>query len=193
MTVKGEPKITACKASDNWTSVTFKPDLAKFGMDHLEADTVALMRKRVYDLAGVLGKACKVGAGTVQKLCKRERQALHVLQLGLLRFCSRLASQQVMQHASNVAGCTSWKGPWHAEYILTVQVYLNGTRLGIKTFSEYVDLYLGPKENGVPRIYERVNDRWEICVSPTDGQFQQVCSIVHTGRPWGHVQAMTGT
>lgn len=60
MTKKEEPKITSCKPTDNWTSITFKPDLAKFGMDHLEDDTLALMRKRVYDLAGVLGKTCKV-------------------------------------------------------------------------------------------------------------------------------------
>lgn len=31
MTVKGEPAIKACKASENWTCVTFKPDLSKFG------------------------------------------------------------------------------------------------------------------------------------------------------------------
>ena len=62
MQTKGEPKITTCKATDNWTSITFKPDLAKFGMETLEDDTVALMRKRVYDLAGVLGKTCKVCA-----------------------------------------------------------------------------------------------------------------------------------
>ena len=31
MTVKGEPTIKACKASENWTCVTFKPDLSKFG------------------------------------------------------------------------------------------------------------------------------------------------------------------
>ena len=60
MTEKEACKITACKANEDWTSVTFKPDLAKFGMQHLEADTVALMRKRVYDLAGVLGRSCKV-------------------------------------------------------------------------------------------------------------------------------------
>ena len=40
--------------------MTFKPDLAKFGMTELEADTVALMRKRVYDMAGILGKGVKV-------------------------------------------------------------------------------------------------------------------------------------
>ncbi|KAF6262252.1 DNA topoisomerase [Scenedesmus sp. NREL 46B-D3] len=112
MSTKSAPKITACKATDNWTCITFQPDLAKFDMQELEADVVALMAKRVYDVAGVLNKGCKV--------------------------------------------------------------YLNGTRLPIKTFADYCDLYLGPKENGVPRIHERVNDRWEVVISATDGQFQQV-------------------
>ena len=61
MSVAGKPVITSCSSSDNWTCITFKPDLPKFGMATLEDDTVALMRKRVYDLAGVLGKTVKVG------------------------------------------------------------------------------------------------------------------------------------
>ena len=65
--------------------------------------------------------------------------------------------------------------------LLRLQVYLNGTRLPIKSFADYCDMYLGPKDNGVPRIYERVNDRWEICVSATDGQFQQVCGCCVCG------------
>jgi DNA gyrase/topoisomerase IV subunit B len=32
MSSKSEPKITACKATDNWTCITFQPDLAKFDM-----------------------------------------------------------------------------------------------------------------------------------------------------------------
>jgi hypothetical protein len=61
---KQEPQIKASK--DNYTCITFYPDLAKFGMTHLEDDTVALMRKRVFDVAGVLTDkvnktACKVG------------------------------------------------------------------------------------------------------------------------------------
>ena len=59
MSKKTEPKITNCKSSDNWTSITFKPDLAKFGMETLENDVVMLMRKRVFDMAGVLGKTVK--------------------------------------------------------------------------------------------------------------------------------------
>ena len=57
---KSDPVITKCKENDNWTKVTFKPDLAKFNMTHLEDDAVALMKKRVIDLAGCLGKGVKV-------------------------------------------------------------------------------------------------------------------------------------
>ncbi|CAH9108152.1 unnamed protein product [Cuscuta epithymum] len=57
---KSEPVITTCKASENWTKVTFKPDLAKFNMVHLEDDVVALMKKRVMDMAGCLGATVKV-------------------------------------------------------------------------------------------------------------------------------------
>jgi DNA topoisomerase-2 len=60
MSIKGKPEIKACKPTDNWTRVTFKPDLSKFNMDHLEADVVALMSKRVCDMAGCLGKTVKV-------------------------------------------------------------------------------------------------------------------------------------
>ena len=33
--------------------MAFRPDLAKFHMTHLDTDTVALLTKRVFDLAGV--------------------------------------------------------------------------------------------------------------------------------------------
>lgn len=47
-----EPIIKPNKDED-FTSVTFYPDLAKFGMDHLEDDTIALLARRAYDIAGL--------------------------------------------------------------------------------------------------------------------------------------------
>ncbi|KAH0726097.1 hypothetical protein KY284_001962 [Solanum tuberosum] len=115
---KGEPIITKCKASENWTKVSFKPDLAKFNMEELEADVVALMRKRVIDLGGCLGK--------------------------------------------------------------TVKVKLNEQRIPVKSFEEYCKLFLD--SNDVKREFLKVNDangvlRWEICVSLSEGQFQQVSFV----------------
>ena len=53
MQVKGEPKISEFSAdSYDYTSVYFEPDFKKFGMKDFDKDTVALLKKRVYDLAG---------------------------------------------------------------------------------------------------------------------------------------------
>lgn len=38
-----------------FTRITFRPDYARFGMTGLDADTLALLRRRVYDLSGSLG------------------------------------------------------------------------------------------------------------------------------------------
>ncbi|KAF8016195.1 hypothetical protein BT93_H1646 [Corymbia citriodora subsp. variegata] len=136
MGVKGAPEIKACKAGENWTKVSFKPDLAKFNMTHLEDDVVALMKKRVIDMAGCLGK--------------------------------------------------------------TVKVEMNGKRVPVKTFAEYVGLYLksaskNRPECPLPRIEETVNERWEVCVSLSDGQFQQVSFVngIATIKGGTHVDYVT--
>ncbi|KAI5070065.1 hypothetical protein GOP47_0014408 [Adiantum capillus-veneris] len=135
MNSKSKPVITACKATESWTKVTFKPDLAIFHMATLEDDIVALMSKRVVDLAGCLGKS--------------------------------------------------------------VKVELNGLQLRIKSFQEYVGLYLDTvnkkREDPLPWVYERANDRWEVCVSLSDGQFQQVSFVnaIATTKGGSHVQYVT--
>ncbi|GLT73663.1 hypothetical protein SLA2020_455040 [Shorea laevis] len=132
---KTEPVITKCKEGENWTKITFKPDLGKFNMTHLEDDVVALMRKRVFDLAGCLGK--------------------------------------------------------------TVKVELNGKRVPVKSFLDYVNLYLSSaskhRPEPLPRFMEKVNDRWEVCVSFSDGQFQQVSFVngIATIKGGTHVDYVT--
>lgn len=59
MSRKGKPEIRKYSGED-YTSVEFWPDLDKFGMGDLEHDTVALMRRRVYDVAGTSGARCAV-------------------------------------------------------------------------------------------------------------------------------------
>ncbi|KAI9823861.1 MAG: DNA topoisomerase 2 [Phylliscum demangeonii] len=53
MSDMGKARITANK-NDNYTQVTFQPDLAKFGMSEMDDDFEALVKRRVYDLAGTL-------------------------------------------------------------------------------------------------------------------------------------------
>nr|GEY60253.1 DNA topoisomerase 2 [Tanacetum cinerariifolium] len=101
------PHISSSNSfSINWTMVSFQPDLAKFGMDHFEDDTVSLMKRRVVNLAGCLGKG--------------------------------------------------------------VKVELDGTCVLPTTFEDYVKLYLETSS-----IYEKVNDRLEVCIGIADGPFEQ--------------------
>eukprot|EP00967_Tisochrysis_lutea_P091945 scaffold132354_cov32-Tisochrysis_lutea.AAC.4 len=112
MTEVGKPVIAPSK--QDWTRITWEPDLAKFGMSSMDDDIVALMERRAYDMAG----------------------------------------------------CT------HA----SVKVYLNGTRLPVNDFKSYIDLFLGPKQapDAVPRVFEKVGDRWEVAVAASDDGFNQV-------------------
>ncbi len=61
-------------------------------------------------------------------------------------------------------------------HLPALQVFLNGSRVPVKTFQDYVNLYLSP---GTQRIYEKLGDRWEVCISLAEqGQFQQASSCV---------------
>ncbi|RWS31537.1 DNA topoisomerase 2-beta-like protein [Leptotrombidium deliense] len=114
---KVDAKITTA-TGDDYTKITFYPDLPKFKMESLDDDIVALMTRRAYDIAG-----------------------------------------------------TS-KG---------VKVFLNGKKLPIKGFKDYVDLYLKGKEdeagNSLKIAYEDVNQRWEIAASLSDKGFNQVSFV----------------
>lgn len=51
MSRTGDSKITPF-GGDEFTCITFTPDLSKFKMSALDKDTVALMTRRAYDIAG---------------------------------------------------------------------------------------------------------------------------------------------
>ena len=55
----GKPKITSNSKGEEYTKITFKPDLEKFGMKEMDADLEGIIKRRVYDLAGTV-KGVKV-------------------------------------------------------------------------------------------------------------------------------------
>jgi len=58
-----------------------------------------------------------------------------------------------------------------------VNVWLNGVKLEYKNFERYVDLYIGDKKDK-QRVYEKLNDRWEIVATSTDVMgFEQVSFV----------------
>jgi DNA topoisomerase-2 len=54
-----KPVITKCKTKP-YTKITFKPDYQRLGIQGLTNDLIALLKKRVYDVAAVTDKSLKV-------------------------------------------------------------------------------------------------------------------------------------
>ena len=71
-----------------------------------------------------------------------------------------------------------------------MKIFLNGERLKVKGFSDYVDLYLEAEENA-PKIYEKVSDRWEVATPSSDDGFQQFSFVnaIATTKGGTHVNA----
>uniref|UniRef100_H3ALH9 DNA topoisomerase 2 n=1 Tax=Latimeria chalumnae TaxID=7897 RepID=H3ALH9_LATCH len=133
MSKAGEMKLKPFDGED-YTCITFQPDLVKFKMESLDKDIVALMSRRAYDIAG----------------------------------------------SSN-----------------GVKVFLNGKRLPVKGFRDYVNLYVKDKvdETGNPLkvAHEAVNHRWEVCVTMSERGFQQVSFVnsIATTKGGRHVDYIT--
>ncbi|GBP01804.1 DNA topoisomerase 2 [Eumeta japonica] len=62
-----------------------------------------------------------------------------------------------------------------------VAVFLNGKKLGVKNFKDYIDLYVKPDDNDgvqpIKIVYEQCGERWEIACCPSDRGFQQVSFV----------------
>lgn len=75
----------------------------------------------------------------------------------------------------------------------TVKVKYNGNLIPVRHFQQYVDLYIGAKggDNGVKRIYESPDPRWEyaVCLTTTD-EFAHVSFVngIYTPRGGKHVE-----
>ncbi|KAI9012860.1 DNA topoisomerase [Gaertneriomyces semiglobifer] len=54
MSRKSTPKITNNAKGEEYTKITFKPDLKRFGMTSIDDDFEALAKKRAYDMAGCI-------------------------------------------------------------------------------------------------------------------------------------------
>ena len=70
-----------------------------------------------------------------------------------------------------------------------VKVKYNGELIPITNFQQYVDLYIGSKDD-TKRIYEASNERWEyaVCIAPKE-EFTQVSFVngIYTGKGGKHV------
>ncbi len=71
----------------------------------------------------------------------------------------------------------------------SVSVYLNDKKIAVKEFEDYINLYIGNKQE-TKRVFSKVNDRWEVAVClSNDGDFEQVSFVngISTDRGGRHV------
>ena len=129
------PVITKCKTAKPYTKVSFLPDYRRLGIHGLTPDMLALLKKRVFDIAGVSDHSIK-----------------------------------------------------------KVKASYNETVVPVKNFQQYIDLYLGNKEE-VKRIYEQNDERWEyaVALSPTH-EFIQISFVngIATFKGGKHIDYIVG-
>lgn len=160
-----KPKLLKATKED-FTQVTFEPDLSKFGLTHLSEDFVALMRKRVVDLAG----------------CVRD---VKVFLDG-----ERIKVKNFKDYCGLYLGYGAPTKPQPAE---SEAPQANDGEDGSSLSTEDAPPPLvleEPQKPKPPMIYERINDRWEVCFTPSeDGQFHQVSFVnsICTSRGGTHV------
>ena len=129
-----EPEIKKYNKED-FTCITFQPDLQKFKMDKLDNDIISLFIKRVYDMSGVTPKS--------------------------------------------------------------VNVYYNEEKINIRNFQDYISMYTNAikdeDEEDAIIYYEQPNERWEIGMSLSESQFQQVSFVnsISTSKGGTHVNYVT--
>jgi DNA topoisomerase-2 len=76
-----------------------------------------------------------------------------------------------------------------------IKVQYNGEIVPVKNFQQYIDLYIGTKDEGGTRVYESPNERWEyaVALSPTH-EFTQVSFVngICTNKGGKHIDYIVG-
>jgi DNA topoisomerase-2 len=124
------PTITKCKGKP-YTKVTFTPDYKRFGLPGLSSDMMALIKKRVYDIAAVSSKKIKVSFnGEVIPVkhfqqyidlyigTKGEEKRIYESTDDRWEYAVALSHTHEFQQVSFVNGICTFKGGKHTEYII---------------------------------------------------------------------------
>jgi DNA topoisomerase-2 len=126
-----EPVITKCKSAKPYTTVTFRPDYQRLGSGTtLTSDMLALIKKRVYDIAAVTdhsAKKIKVIYNGAQVPIKNFQQYIDTYLASNKKvyeeaserweYAVALSPTHEFQQVSFVNGICTFKGGKHVEYI----------------------------------------------------------------------------
>ena len=123
-----QPKISKATKSKPYTKIIFKPDYARLGIQGLTTDFIALLKKRVYDIAAVTDKSLKVKYNGSAVSIKNFQQYIdcyigdekRIYESGGERWEYAVAMSPTHEfiQVSFVNGIYTNKGGKHVEYIL---------------------------------------------------------------------------
>ena len=117
-----------------------------------------MMRKRVYDVAGTIGKNTKAREPRPLPLVPLPHSPQHSRAPCLavrLSHCCQLATRTAPILPGLLSALLSSSGSEQCPNAPTAgQIFYNGERLGVKGFSDYVNLYLGDKDPSA-KVYEK--------------------------------------
>ena len=125
-----KPQITKCK-NKPYTSVSFKPDYKRLKIDGLSPDFIALLKRRVYDIAAITHKSIKVkyNANSIEVKTfmnyidlyignKSEKERIYEEANERWEYAVCLAPNDEFCQVSFVNGIYTSKGGKHVEYIV---------------------------------------------------------------------------
>ena len=147
---KSEPEITTSLLGANWTMITFRPDLTKFHMTHLDDDIMALMRKRVVDMVGFLGMTVRVMFNGQRIWCERFPNSVYPY----------LCTGSTVRYGRPRFG-DNFSNKLQFECCYVCKLKLIQICLIIWAFLSF-------------SVHQRFNDQLEVCVARSEGTFQQV-------------------
>ncbi|KAK9367018.1 DNA topoisomerase [Lipomyces kononenkoae] len=146
----GKPKITENSKGDEYTKVSFKPDLKLFGMTKLDDDLIGIMMRRVYDLAG--------SVRNIKVYLNNERLKIRNFKQYIEMYVNALSENVNVKEEVAVKTPDSDSDSEGGEKSAAVSVLATA----------------GPKP---VVIHEIVNDKWEVGFAVSDGSFNQVSFV----------------
>ena len=170
------------ESTEQFTRVKFHPDYRLFKMEHLEDDILALMRKRVFDIAGCngeIGVRVFLDGKRVPVKSFKEYVELYLAQAKTEDSEDAAVKEEGDDDDDSMedgAGDEDYKDPADARK-------KKGAKKGGDSGSSSGKL--------VPYVIEK-NERWQVVVAVSDGQFDQVSFVnsICTMRGGTHVNAV---
>ena len=125
-----KPVVTKCRTKP-YTKIVFKPDYKRLGISGLTKDMIALLKRRIYDIAAVTSKQVSVKLNSSPIAVKNFQQYVdmyigpksenaRIYEIGNERweYAVSLSPSDEFQQVSFVNGIYTGKGGKHIEYIL---------------------------------------------------------------------------